>query len=242
MTGIETLARGAWMLAGSLILAGVAPPAAAAGDARADRIKGTWMPDRYPGKLLAEDGSAPPLTPEAAKLYADRIAAHDDPDRQYDRTRWCAGPGIPRIMFIPYPFEIRADEHLIGFIYAWYRWHRVVDMSGREPDPILPQTMGYPVGRWDGDTLVIETIGTTDETTLDEFGLPHSEDMILTEKLDLLPNGKLRATYTIDDAAFYTRPWTVEMTYTRVPEVVVGDDVCPDRIAAGQPAVRSMQR
>jgi hypothetical protein len=239
VVGIKAFEGGARALLGSFILAGMATPAAAADEGLADRLEGTWMADSYSDKLLAEDGSAPPLTAEAAQLYADRIAAHGDPDRQYDRTRWCAGPGMPRIMFMPYPFEIRADGDLVGFIYSWYRWHRVVDMSGRAADPILPQTMGYPVGRWDGGALVIETIGTTDETVLDEFGLPHSEDMVLTEKLDLLPDGKLRATYTIDDGAFYSRPWTAAMTYHRVPDVVVGDDVCPDRIAAGEPAVRS---
>jgi hypothetical protein len=132
-------------------------PAAAATNVALD---GTWMPDSYSDKLLASDGHAPPLTKAAAKIYAERIAAHGDPDRQYDRTRWCAGPGMPRIMFMPYAFEIRSDGDYVGFIYNWYRWHRVADMSGQKADPVLPTTMGYPVGHWDGDTLVIDTVGT----------------------------------------------------------------------------------
>lgn len=236
------------MIAGSvkalfvgLALTSVALPAIAAAQTPADKLRGTWMPTTYYEKLVAEDGSPPPLTAEGSELYAERSAAYSDPDRQYDRTRWCAGPGVPRIMFMPYPFEIRADGDFVGFIYSWYRWHRVVDMSGREPDPVLPQTMGYPVGHWEGDTLVIKTVGTTDETVLDEYGLPHSEDMVLTERLDVLPDGKLRARYTIDDEQFYTRPWTVAMTHDRAQDVVMGDDVCPDRIAAGEPAVRRPQ-
>jgi hypothetical protein len=202
-------------------------------------LDGTWMPDAYSDKMLTSDGQTPPLNAEAAKLYAERIAAHGDPDRQYDRTRWCAGPGMPRIMFMPYAFEIRSDGEYIGFIYNWYRWHRVVDMSGQKADPVLPTTMGYPVGHWEGDTLVIETVGTEDETVLDAMGMPHSDDMELTERLRILPDGHLEDRVTIDDAANFTHPWEAVMTYHRAPDVVVGDDVCPDRIAKGEPATRS---
>jgi hypothetical protein len=145
---------------------------------------------------------------------------------------------MPRIMFMPYPFEIRADGRFVGFIYGWYRWHRMVDMSGQKADPVLPQTMGYPVGRWEDQTLVIETVGLAGETVLDGFGLPHSEDMVITEKLRVLADGRLEARFTFDDQAYFTAPWTAVMTYRRQPNTVVGDDVCPDRIANGEPAVR----
>jgi hypothetical protein len=221
---------------GCALLGLLSAPAAAAMN---EAFDGTWMPDSYSDKLLTSDGNAPPLTKSAAKIYAQRIATQGDPDRQYDRTRWCAGPGIPRIMFMPYAFEIRSDGDYLGFIYNWYRWHRVVDMSGQKGDPVLPVTMGYPVGQWDGDTLLIDTIGIEDETVLDAMGLPHSEDMKLNERLRLLPNGHLEDRFTIDDAANYTHPWEAVMTYHRAPDVVVGDDVCPDRIAKGGPATRS---
>ena len=105
--------------------------------------------------------------------------------------------------------------------------------------PVLPVTMGYPIGHWDGDALVIDTVGTDDETVLDAMGLPHSEAMELTERLQVLPNGHLEDRVTISDAANYTQPWEAVMTYHRAPGVVVGDDVCPDRIARGEPATRS---
>ncbi len=201
-------------------------------------IEGTWMPERYSDRLLTASGEAPPLTPEAEALYAERIATNNDPDRQYDRTLWCAGPGMPRIMFMPYAFEIRADADFIGFIHDFYRWHRMVDMSGREPDPLLPQTMGYPTGRWEGETLVVETEGLSEETVLDAMGLPHSGDMRLEERISLLPDGRLQARYTIEDPEYYSRPWEAVMTYRRAPEIVVGDDVCPDRLPAGEPPIR----
>jgi hypothetical protein len=98
--------------------------------------------------------------------------------------------------------------------------------------------MGYPVGRWEGKTLVIETIGIAGETVLDGFGLPHSERMTLTERVRALPGGRLEVRFTIDDSEFYTRPWTAVMTYKHPRNAVIVDDVCPDRIAKGERAVR----
>ena len=215
-----------------------ASPLLADDDPRAAAIEGTWIPTSYSDGLLTSEGKAPPLTEEAAELYRERVAEIGDPDRQYDRTLWCAGPGIPRIMFMPYPFEIRADGDFVGFIYGWYRWHRVVDISGAEADAVLPQTMGYPVGHWDGDTLVIETTGFTDETILDAQGLPHSEDLRVTERIALLPSGELEDRFRIEDPEFYTAPWDAVMTYKR-SDAVVGDDVCPDRIHNLEPATLS---
>lgn len=201
-------------------------------------ILGTWIPEKYSERLRTEQGEEPPLNPQGAALYRERSAEHGTSQPQYDRTRWCAGPGVPRIMFLPYPFEIRADGDYIGFIYGWYRWHRMVDMSGAQADPVLPQTMGYPVGYWEGTTLVIKTRGIAGETVLDGFGLPHSEGMALTERLRASSHDRLEVRFTIDDKAFYTAPWSAVMTYRRLKNVTVQDNVCPDRIAKGEAAVR----
>jgi hypothetical protein len=206
---------------------------------QAARIEGVWIPEFTVERLLTEAGEAPPLNAQGAALYREREASRNAPDPQFDRTRWCAGPGIPRIMYLPYPFEIRADGDYVGFIYGWYRWHRMVDMSGKEANPILPQSMGYPVGKWDGDALIIETVGTTSDTILDALGLPHSEDMTITERVNRLPDGRLQVRFRINDPAFYTSPWETVMTYRSAPELVVGDDVCPDRLVRGEAPIRS---
>lgn len=234
-------ARAVFVLIIALLASNAAPARAADGPAFGAGIKdvlGTWIPERYSERLRTVDGAEPPLNAAGLALYRARIAEHGTSQPQFDRTRWCAGPGVPRIMMLPYPFEIRADGDYIGFLYGWYRWHRMVDMSGAKADPVLPQTMGYPVGRWEGKTLVIETTGIAGETVLDGFGLPHSEGMTLTERIRALPGGRLEARFTIDDSAFYTRPWTALMTYKHPRNPVIADDVCPDRIANGEPAVR----
>lgn len=192
-----------------------------------------WAPDNPSEALLA----AAPLTPDGAKLHAQRMAERKLPDPQFDRTRWCAGAGMPRIMLMPYPFEIKAERGYLAFLFGWYRWYRLVDMSGAEPEFVLPTTMGYSAGRWEGGALVIKTVGLDDQTVLDASGLPHSDGMSLTERLRVLPNGHLEVSFTVDDPAFYTRPWTSVATYHPAPRVTIKDDICPDRIAHGEPAV-----
>ena len=134
--------------------------AQSADDAHA-AILGVWVPDRSPDQLLTVDDQRPPLTDEAAALYKTRIEQKSAGDTSFDRATWCAGPGMPRIMFMPYPFEIQASGPFIAFIYGWYRWHRVVDMSDIGPDIPFPTTMGFANGHWDKNTLVIRSVGLT---------------------------------------------------------------------------------
>jgi len=204
-----------------------------------DALLGVWVPDSAPRRLLTADGKPPPLNAEAAGVYAghgERLAAGD---ASFDQTSWCAGPGMPRIMTMPYPFEIRRDGDYVAFIHAWYRWHRVVNMAGVEVDPPFPLTMGFPVGHWEGDTLVVRTVGLTDVTALDASGLPHSEQMVLTERLRLLPDGRLENRIVIDDAETFTQPWETALYFHRDAAARVTDDVCPDRLAGGEPPVRT---
>jgi hypothetical protein len=202
-------------------------------------LLGVWMPDAAPRALLAAGGKAPPLNAESAKLYAERRQRLAKGDAAFDPTSWCAGPGMPRILTMPYAMEIRADAQRIAFIHAWYRWFRTVDMGAGNVDPPLPLTMGFPVGRWEGNTLVIRTVGLIDATVMDASGLPHSEQLQLTERLRVLPDGRLENRITIDDPVHYTQPWETVLTFHRDAAARVVDDVCPDRMASGEPAERA---
>jgi len=205
-----------------------------------DGVLGIWVPDAAPQRLLALDGSPAPLTPEAARVHAARLERLQSGDNAFDQTTWCAGPGMPRVMTMPYPFEIRRDGDYLVFIHGWYRWHRVVDLAGGAvDDPPLPLTMGFPVGHWEGDTLVIRTVGLSDVTVLDASGLPHSDQLVLTERLRVLVDGRLEDRLTIEDPDTYTTPWEAVLYFHRDAAARVVDDVCPDRIANGEPAVRT---
>ncbi len=203
-----------------------------------DDLLGIWVPDAAPRTLTA-NGAAPPLTKDAAAVYAEHKQRFAKGDAGYDPTSWCAGPGMPRMLTMPYPFEIRKSGDHLAFIHGWYRWFRAVDLNGPNVvDPQLPLTMGFPVGRFEGNVLVIRTVGLTDTTVLDASGLPHSDQMVLTERLRVLPDGRLENRMTIEDPDTFTRAWETVLTFHRDPAARVTDDVCPDRMAKGEPAER----
>ncbi len=199
-------------------------------------LAGIWVPDTAPRALLTSRGKTPPLTAEASKLYAERRERLAKGDAAFDPTTWCAGPGMPRILTMQYPLEIRGDASRMAFIHGWYRWFRIVDMGAGTADPPLPLTMGFPVGHWEGNTLVIHTGGLIDTTVMDASGLPHSEELALTERLRVLKDGRLEDRITIEDPENYTEPWETVLTFHRDAAARVTDDVCPDRLARGERA------
>jgi len=207
--------------------------AAAAGP---EALLGVWVPDAAPRGLLTSKGKTPPLTAAASKLYTERRQRLSKGDASFDPTTWCAGPGMPRILTMPYPLEIRADASRIAFIHGWYRWFRIVDLGAGTADPPLSLTMGFPVGHWEASGLVIRTTGLSDTTVLDASGLPHSEQLTVTERLRVLPDGRLEDRITIDDPEHYTQSWDTVLTFHRDASARVTDDVCPDRMARGEPA------
>ena len=182
----------AWFVV-SLLSLQLAACGSKSGDAPAartpDDLLGIWVPDATPRELTA-NGAPPPLNEDAAALHAKHKQRFAGGDVGYDPTSWCAGPGLPRILTMPYPFEIRRSGDHLAFIHGWYRWFRAVDLNGPEPEPPLPTTLGFPVGRFEGDTLVIRTVGLTDTTVLDASGLPHSDQLVITERLRVLPDGR----------------------------------------------------
>ena len=207
--------------------------AAAAGP---EALLGVWVPDAAPRALLTSKGKTPPLTAAASKVYTERRQRLAKGDASFDPTTWCAGPGMPRILTMPYPLEIRADASRIAFIHGWYRWFRIVDLGAGTADPPLPLTMGFPVGHWEASGLVIRTTGLSDTTVMDASGLPHSEQLTVTERLRVLPDGRLEDRITIDDPENYTQSWDTVLTFHRDASARVTDDVCPDRMARGEPA------
>jgi hypothetical protein len=202
-----------------------------------DDLLGIWVPDAAPRELTTTDGAPPPLTEDAAELHAEHKARFAAGDAGYDPTTWCAGPGLPRILTMPYAFEIRRSGDHVAIIHDWYRWFRSVDLNGPEVvEPPMPLTMGYPVGRFEDDTLVIRTVGLTDATVMDATGLPRSDQMVITERLRVLPDGRLENRMTFEDPDTYTSTWETVLTFHRDPAARVSDDICPDRMAKGEPA------
>jgi hypothetical protein len=151
----------------------------------------------------------PPFTAKAKAIWEERFLKNDMKD---DPEGFCLPPGVPRMFYTPYPLQVYQMPDRLVFVYEGgaHVW-RVVWMDGRKLpniDDVNPDYLGYSVGHWDGDTLVIETVGFNDRTWLDASGHPHGEKLKVTEKLTRTTFGSIKVEATFDDPEFYTKPWT----------------------------------
>ena len=199
------------------------PPAAAPRD-----INGVWF-TKLDRKMWPIDGSEPPFTPAGRALYDKRVQAERDGRPMADPSTFCKPHGVPRIMASPYPIQIFATPDQVAIIHEVNHNIRMIYLNEPAPEAPEPNFMGYSVGHWDGDTLVVETIGVSDESFLDEVGTPHSAGMKVTERMTKIDGGrKLQDRITIDDPIYYTRPWTAERVFDWRPDVRLLEYVCEE--------------
>ncbi|MCP5145237.1 MAG: hypothetical protein H6978_10535 [Gammaproteobacteria bacterium] len=202
-----------------------------------DEFNGVWRIAEPVHALRAADGSAPPLLPEAQRIYDERRRGLEGGDRMLDRTSWCAAAGLPRLLTEAQPFEIMVDRRQVGFFFQWNRWVRLVDMSGAELELYYPLSMGIPSGKWEGDTLVVRSMGLMHETFMDASGLPHSDNLVMTERLRLRDADTLENHIHFEDPETFTRPWETVLVYKRQHNARLREDVCLDNIKQGLPAI-----
>ena len=148
----------------------------------------------------------PPLLPAAEALYQRRVA-NFMADRPSAR---CLPHGIPDQMLIRVPMKIVQNPGLTLILYEEFARFRQIFTDGRPmPKDPEPWWFGYSVGKWDGDTLVVETAGFRDLGWLDVEGSPLTETGKLIERFHRPDYGHLDIEVTIDDPKAYTKPWTV---------------------------------
>jgi hypothetical protein len=131
----------------------------------------------------------------------------------YDPEGFCLPPGGPRAFGTPYPAEFIQDQRneriVVIFEGGAHVW-REIHMDGREhPEFFVPSYFGHSVGHWEGDTLVVDTIGYNERTWLDFGGHMHTEALHTVERISRPDRNTLHYEATIDDPDAYAEPWTV---------------------------------
>ena len=165
-------------------------------------LSGLWDKRPYGGTNMAQGVQPLPFTAEGLKAYND-VWNHVDP------TSRCVLPGVPRVNNSPYPMQIIQMQDKVIMLYEYMHNHRLIYTDGRgHPKEYLPQLMGHSIGKWEGDTLVIDSIGFTDRTWLDDHGNRHSDALHVTERFRRVSADQLSYEATVDDPKFYTKPWT----------------------------------
>jgi len=128
-------------------------------------------------------------------------------------------PGVPRIMFMPFPFQIFQTPDQITMVFEYDRGVRMIYTNGT-PHPRGPINwwMGDSRGRWEGDTLVVDVVHFTDETWFDRAGNFHSDALHLVERFTPTGTDHINYEVTVEDRNVFTKPWTMRMVLYRRKE------------------------
>ena len=178
-------------------------------------MQGIWQSD---GKAAADvqpfvEGGAIPYKPEALakKQQNQKSRATADP------LESCFMPGVPRIMYLSYPYQIFQAKDHIAMTFEWSSVYRLIYMNAKEPKhPGVDSWMGDSRGHWEGDTLVVDVVGSNDRTWFDQAGNYHSDKARITERFTLTDANTIRYEATITDPDVFTRPWKITLPLRRI--------------------------
>jgi hypothetical protein len=162
------------------------------------------------GRSVIDGDGKVPYKPEALAQRDENRAGWPKSDPETS----CYLPGIPRATYMPFPFQIVQGGGDILFVYAYASANRLVNMG----EPIVPPVdtwMGQSNGRWDGDTLVVETTGFNGSTWLDRAGNYHTSALEVTERFEPVSENHLQYSATVEDPNVFTRAWTISMPLYR---------------------------
>jgi hypothetical protein len=180
-------------------------------------LQGVWNPQANfsfdISKALAPGETIDPL-PWAAKMTAARMS-HDDPEAN------CQPTGVPRVA--PYPWKIIQQPNLIVFLFEGniHSYRQIfMDRTTHPKDP-QPTWYGDSIGRWEGDTLVVDTTGFNDRSWFDFAGRPHTEQLHTVERYRRLDSETLEDRVTVTDPGAYTRPFTLLARMPRMHDEIM---------------------
>jgi hypothetical protein len=164
------------------------------------------------------------LTPAYAAMQKEYMAnpPHDSPMAN------CVPPGMPGVMSQPYPIEILYTPGMVTVIAEAFMQVRHIYTDGRAhpDDPDLTYN-GHSIGHWEGDTLVVDTVGFTKDTPLGmNMGVKHSEKMHIVERFHLADPKTLEIATTISDPEALSKPWSRTITYARHPDWTLAEYIC----------------
>ena len=206
--------------------ANLSAPAPRAPDGKAD-LSGVWEPnankylrdiaiDLKPGEV--------PFQPWAKTVFdqrADGSHSKEDPDAN------CLPQGVPKIDAAPAPWKIVQTPRFIVIAYEAFNLWRQIFLDGREvAADVNPSWMGYSVGKWDGDTLVVDTKGFNGKAWLDQLGRPSTDALHVIERFRRKDFGHMDLEITINDPKAYTKPWTVHQDVHLLPDTELLEFIC----------------
>ncbi len=180
-----------------------------------------------PGGLGVVEGDEIPYQPWAAARKKENLDHWLDRDPEIK----CFQPGVPRSMYMPHPFQIIQSATKIMMVFEFANAERTIHLNKMEDYPNVAY-MGYSVGRWEGDTLVVDVTDFTDATWFDRSGNFHSDALHVVERYTPMGQNAIRYEATIEDPQVFTRTWKISMPiYRRLePNAELTDFRCVEMV------------
>jgi hypothetical protein len=207
-----------------------APPAprltALYADPRQPDLTGVWLVTGY--FTIAPDKSLPTFKAPYDALYEKRAKAFNAGKPIDDVTADCLPPGMPHIQVVPYPFELIQTPGRVTMLYEYAGQVRRIYLDGGAPKDPDPSYYGSSVGHWEGDTLVVTTSNIREDTQLDFSGPPHSEALVITERLKRTAPDTLQDEITLTDPKAFAQPFTTTRSYKLHADWTIGEYVCEE--------------
>jgi hypothetical protein len=207
-------------------------PAPRTADGKPD-LSGIWVvKDGKYFQDLGASGAEIPMLPWAKTLYEER---KKNLQKGHPSER-CLGHGVADFDTLAAPRKIIQAPGVIAILFESYHQYRQILMDGRPlPEPSQPSYQGYSIGRWEGDTLVVETNGVNDLGWLDMNGHPQTETTHFTERLTRRNFGHIDLQLTIDDPKAYSKPWTVAIGgWDLLPDEELIEAICENEKDSGR--------
>ncbi len=225
----------------SIVLAQGTPPVKA--PAATPDLSGVWNRRNTPGAryggytFSAEDPVMTPWAQEKFKANKPSFGprsvedSNDPVNPTTVNAMGCFPPGVPRIYLHPFPMEIVQSPKRVLMIFEFNHFIRQIWTDGRPHNTDLgPTWQGDSIGHWEGDTLVVDTIGFNDKTWVDRGGHPHSQEMHVVERMRRADAKTLQIDVTIEDPKAYAKPWGGRLNYELRPDWSISEMICEDNV------------
>ena len=205
-------------------------------------LSGIWMQ----GGGISGEGAIhrftmdePPLQPWALEKYKANRAGVTDPDEagleQNDPNTHCFPPGAARSMLMPYAFEIVQRPDQVYILFESGSGIRHIYTDGRaHPDDPSPTWMGHSIGKWEKDTLVVDTVALREETWVDRIGTPHSDALHMVERFRRVNKDTLEVEFLFEDSKAFTKPWGGQRIYHPQETEMTEYYVCEENLEMGK--------
>ena len=187
---------------------------------------GEEAPSQYFINILSDfKPEEAPLLPAARKLFEQRAPTFTNESP----ISHCLPEGMPMVEMSPAPYKIIRTPGMLVMLFERDTTYRQVYTDGRSlPDDPQPSWLGYSVGKWDGDSLVVNSIGFNNRGWLDARGHTHSEALHMTERFHRLDFGHMEVQLTLDDPKTFTRPFTIKLKQRLVPDSDLLESFCAE--------------